>query len=216
MKTIETEGITFIEPLTGAANEWYFGIDNEYGDLYEAEELFHDGHPVTGRKICLVHYPDGQVFIPLSKTEGHYCERPVFFENNIYILDVDFIEAVIRIIRFDCRDHHTDIHAELPLSSVKDCYNLKLHISPLTLSRQCGSEFEIIWPEKKSFRMDDHDSFFLREKDKLFFNRWYEEGDGADYRYWEETVIRDLDGKETGKLSGDVMLMPDGQIWHLK
>ena len=215
-KTVETGGITYIEPVTGATNEWYFGMDNAQGDLYEAEEIFRLGHAVKGRKLCLVHYPDGQVFDPVPKAEGHYSEKPVFYDGGIYIIDVDFPGGSIRIVRFDCNDHRVSIHAELPLASVKDCYNLQLHIAPLTLSRQRGSELEIVWPEKIKLSMDDHDSFFMRDGGKLFFNRWHEEGDGADYRYWEETVIRDLDGTVVEDFPGDVMRMPNGKIWYLK
>ena len=64
--------------------------------------------------------------------------------------------------------------------------------------------------------MQDHDSFFLRDGEKLYFNRWYEEGEGADYRYCEETVVRDPEGNVIEILPGDMMLMPDGEIWHLK
>ena len=218
MKTIETGGITCIEPVPGAAGDWYFGLDDGHGDLYEAEELFRAGRIIQGRKLCLVHYPDGQVFVPVQKAEGHYSERPVFLEGAIYLIDVDFPEDTIRIIRFGCRDYRTELHAELPLSSVKDCYNLHLQISPLTLSRQCAGsgEFEIVWPERVSFQMDHHDSFFMRDGGKLFFNRWHEEGEGTGYRYWEETVVRDLDGHVLEVLPGDVMRMPDGEIWHLK
>ena len=216
MKTIETDGITYLEPVPGATSEWYFGIDYEHGDLYEAEELFHDGHTVKGRKLCLVHYPEGAVFFPVPRAEGHYSERPVFLEGAIFIIDVDFPNGSVKIIRFDCTGHQVSVHAELPLSSVKDCYNLQLHIAPLTLSRQRGNEFEIVWPETLSLTIGDHDSFFMRDGEKLFFNRWHEEGEGADYNYWEETVVRDLSGNITDTLPGDVMLMPDGAIWHLK
>ncbi|MBR6147072.1 MAG: hypothetical protein IKQ44_01815 [Lachnospiraceae bacterium] len=91
-----------------------------------------------------------------------------------------------------------------------------MHIAPLTLSRQCGNEFKIIWPEHVSSQIDDHESFFLRDGEKLFFNRWYEEGEGEDYKYWEETVVKILKGNVIEILTGDVMLMPNGEIWHLK
>ena len=39
----------------------------------------------------------------------------------------------------------------------KDCYNLQLHISLLTLSRQSGNELDIVWPEKASLSIEDHD-----------------------------------------------------------
>ena len=218
MKTIQTGGASCIEPVPGTAGEWYFGLDCGYGDLYEAEELFHDGRIIKGRELCLVHYPDGQTFFPVPKTEGHYSERPVCFEGGIFIIDVDFPKDSIRIIRFDCGNYQTGIHAELPLSSVKDCYNLQLQTAPLTLSRQCRESggLEIVWPERISLSMGSHDSFFMRDGRKLFFNRWHEEGDGADYRYWEETVIRDLNGSVTEVIPGDVMRMPNGEIWHLE
>ena len=63
--------------------------------------------------------------------------------------------------------------------------------------------------------MDDHDSFFLRDADRLIFNRWHEEGEGDDYIYFEETVIRDLSGNVIETYKGDMMLMPNGEIWHI-
>ncbi len=218
MKIIETGGITHIEPVPGATDEWYYGIGCEHGDLYEAETLFREGRSVTGRSFCLVRYPDGELFFPVPKTGGTYTERPVYLDGGIYILKADFTEGSIQILRFDCATRRTDLHAELPLSSVKNCYNLSLQTEPLTLTRQCvaDNEFEIVWPESRRFFMDDHESFFLRDGDRLFFNRWHEEEDGADYRYWEETVVRDLGGNILETVPGDVTLMPDGEIWNLR
>ena len=90
MKTIETDKITYIESICGATSEWYYGMDYECGDLYEAEERLRNGQSVKGRKLCLIHYPNGQVFIPIEKREMHYSEKPVYFEESIYIIDVDF------------------------------------------------------------------------------------------------------------------------------
>lgn len=218
MKIIKTGGITYLERISGGTDEWYYGMDFDCGDLYEAEELFREGKSVPGRKICLVHFPDGEVFFPVPKAEGQYGEVPVYLDGRIYLLNVDFPKGKIQIFCFDCQNHQTALHAEVPLASVKDCYNLGLQTRPLTLSRQCvgDNEFEIVWPEKAHFAMEDHDSFFLRDGDRLFFNRWHEEGDGEGYRYWEETVIRDLQGNVLETLPGDVMLMPDGELWNVR
>ncbi len=218
MKTIETGGIAFIQALPDTRGEWYYGIEAWKGDLYEAEERFREGLPVAGRKLCLVHYPDGAVFFPVPQKEGQACGEPVFWEDGIYVLNADFPSGLIQILRFDCSNHKTALHAELSLTSVKDCYNLRLQTAPLTLARQCvgSNAFEIVWPEKTRFPMESHDSFFLRDGNRLFFNRWHEEGEGAAYRYWEETVIRDLEGNTIQTLPGDVMRMPNGALWHLK
>ncbi len=107
--------------------------------------------------------------------------------------------------------------AELPLEAARNCYNLRLHVAPLSLTRQGDEDvFEILWPERVSFELGTHESFFLRQGGRLFFNKWYEEGDGPDYRYWEETVVRDLEGRVVETLPGDVRVMPNGELWHLK
>lgn len=65
-----------------------------------------------------------------------------------------------------------------------DSYNLILYTSPLSLTRQSNDgTFEIIWPEKVSFAIDDSETFNFREGDKLYFNIWYEDPD-----YREETI----------------------------
>ena len=76
MKHIDTDGITFIEPISGATGEWYYGIGYEHGDLYEAEELFKIGEQVKGRSLVLVHYPDGTVYKPVPKEEPKEEEPP--------------------------------------------------------------------------------------------------------------------------------------------
>ena len=217
MKTVKTNGITYIELIPYGTNEWYYGISYEHGDLYEAEEVFKAGQNIEGRNLCLIHYPDGKVYMPIPKQQGIYSESPVFYNGAIFILDVDFPRDLIQINRFDCESHKTEIIEELPLSGVKDCYNLHLDTAPLTLTRQCvgKNEFEIIWPEKVQFEMGDHDSFFLRAGDKLYFSRWHEEGDDADYRYWEETVIRNLTGEIIDVIEGDIQIMPNGEMWHI-
>ena len=217
MKTIDTHGITYIEPVPEGTSEWYYGISYEHGDLYEAEEVFLAGAPVKGNSLCLIHYPDGEVFCPVPKEAGTYTEKPVFLKERIYLLNVDFQHGSIRIFCFDCKNHETVLFQELPISSVKSCYNLQIHTSPLSLTRQ-GEEdvFEIIWPERVSFPLDPHESFFLRDDERLYFSKWYEEGDGPDYRYWEETVIRDLKGNLLETLPGDVRVMPNGDKWLLK
>jgi len=218
MKNIETDGITYIEALRDKSNEWYYGISYEHGDLYEAEEDFKEGHDIEGRNLILIHYPDGEVFRPVPKQTGIYPAEPVYYEGSIYILVVDFLKDQIRIICFDCDTRQNRMLTEFPLSSVKDCYNLSIDTAPLTVTRQRvgTNEFEIVWPERVSFQMGDHDSFYLRDGNSLYFNRWYEEGEGADYKYWEETIVRDLTGNIIDTYSGTLMQMPNGEIWHLK
>ena len=217
MKHINVDGITFITPLSGSKGEWYYGTDYEHGDLYEAEDQYKAGKPVRGRKLYLVHYPDGTVYCPTPKAAGKYTETPTYYEGAIYIVEVDFQADSIRIIRFDCASHETSIYAEIPLSSVDNCYNMRLESAPLMLTRQSYNhkDFEIVWPERVKFEQNERDSFFLRDGDKLYFSRWHEEGEDIDYKYWTEIVVRNMQGEVIDIFPGDIQIMPNGELWHL-
>ena len=70
MKAIDIHGMTNMELVRGETDEWYWATDYIHGDLYEAEELFRQGHPVRGNRLHLIHYPDGTVYEPVKPTDG--------------------------------------------------------------------------------------------------------------------------------------------------
>ncbi len=149
MKRIGTQGITYIEPLDGSCGEWYWGSDYASGDLYEAEELFRDGHPVSQNKLIFVHYPDGRTVQPIAAKQGQYFGRPIFYQGKITILLVDLPAGKIRILQHDDALNQTSLVAEVPRSAVKDCYNLMLETFPLMLARHgMENSFQLIWPER--------------------------------------------------------------------
>lgn len=77
MKIIKTDGVyslARVENCTG----WYWCSDYACGDLYEAEELFRDGHPVRQNRLIFVKYPEGRVVEPVKASEGQYFGAPVF------------------------------------------------------------------------------------------------------------------------------------------
>ena len=126
MKEIRTDGITFISPVSEGTEEWYYGLNYDHGDLYEAEELYKQGFEIDGRDLILIRYPEGKIFRPVPKMKGTYVESPVYLENGIYILMVDFEDGKIIIYRFDCEDLETSVVKVLPMDMIADCYNLKL------------------------------------------------------------------------------------------
>lgn len=145
--------------------------------------------------------------------DGQYLGTPVYDGSSVVLLAVSFTESVIRIMRFLHQQVEVQEVARLPLSEVKDCYNLMLHTSPLSLTRQPrDGTFEIIWPEHVRFTINDREAFNFRDGDKLYFNVWYEDPD-----YREETVVRSLhDGTILERIPGDVRIMPNGERWLIK
>ena len=212
MKTLELGGISYIRLVPGCESEWYYGLSFQYGDLYEAEEIIKDGRHIDGRDLYLIHYPDGIVYKPITKQQDSYPGEPVYLDHRIYMLNVDFTSELIQILEFNCDDHKTALCKEFPLGIAKDCYNLSLTGSPLTLSRQnAGSELDILYPERIRMPLAPNESFYLRDNDRFFFSAWYEDPD-----YREETIVKDLNGEMIERYRGSVYAMPDGHLWFLK
>lgn len=211
MKIIDLHGMTNMEPVRGGIDEWYWSTDYIHGDLYEAEELFKTGHSVQSNRVYLIHYPDGTIYEPVPAVDGQYIGYPVYNNEAVALLVVNFEESVIRILRF--RPEETQEVAKLPLSAVKDCYNLMLHTSPLTLTRQANDNMiEIIWPEQVRLPIEDRETLNFRDGDKLYSTIWYEDPD-----YREETIVRSLrDGTLLDRFPGDIRMMPNGEKWLIK
>lgn len=211
MKRIITNGITNLEPLPGSS-EWYWGVDYASNDLYEAEELFRSGHPIDKNRLILVRCPEGTVYEPVCTQPGQYLGRPVCPNGQIVLLLVDFPKEEIRIMIFHEAEKTTEPLAVLPLSVVADCYNLMLEASPLMLTRSAhDNQFQIIWPERRDFAIEDHEFFEFLEGNRLYTSVWYEDPD-----YREELLVRDYHtGELLERIPGSFRKMPDGQKWLL-
>ena len=211
MKRIITNGITSLEPLAGSS-KWYWGADYASGDLYEAEELFRSGHPIRKNRLILVRCPEGTVYEPVCTKPGQYLGRPAYHNGQVVLLLVDFPKEEIRILSFDEAEEITKPLAVLPLSIVSDCYNLMLEASPLMLTRSAhDNQFQILWPERRDFAIEDHVFFEFLEGNRLYTSVWYEDPD-----YREELLVRDYDtGELLERIPGSLRQMPNGQKWLL-
>lgn len=211
MKRIITNGITNLEPLAGSS-KWYWGADYASGDLYEAEELFRSGHPIRKNRLILVRCPEGTVYEPVCTKPGQYLGRPAYHNGQVVLLLVDFPKEEIRILSFDEAEEITKPLAVLPLSIVSDCYNLMLEASPLMLTRSAhDNQFQILWPERRDFAIEDHVFFEFLEGNRLYTSVWYEDPD-----YREEVLVRNYDtGEVLERIPGSLRSMPDGQNWLL-
>ena len=212
MKIIETNGITYLEKFA-CCSEWYWGTNYTNGDLYEAEEIYLSGKQIEPNRLIFVHYPDGKVFEPIKSELNQYFGIPAYVNGSVYILSVAFEDKKIRVYQCSADMYETVLIVELPLSKVKDCYNLKLDGSPLMLTRQGADNlFQIIWPEQVEFNIGVRESFCFKRNDKLYFSEWHE-----DPNYREEINVREYPtGKLLEKIPGAERTMPNGQSWILR
>ena len=141
---------------------------------------------------------------------GQYLGFPVWHDGAIVNLLVDFPKEEIQVSRYGPETDTLSTVVVLPLSAVRDCYNLRLEYEPFMLIRQGGEDrFEIIWPRKVSFPIGTTESFLFGRGDALYFQAWYEDPD-----YREEVILRDIrTGEIQDRFPGSVKEMPDGQKW---
>lgn len=221
-KTIDIKNGGYLEQLEGNS-EWYFckKYKDNFLDLYEAEEIIKAGNKFDGNNVYLVHYPDGKVFSPFEIRENIYIEKPVYSNGNIYFLEVDFNRnlmilnsfASAEILKSYDLNSIKKIETEIPLSEIEDCYNLLLETEPIMIVRCPNSgTFEIIYPERKVYNIEDSETFVFRDYDDMYFSRWIEEPE-----YKEFIVLRDFhSGEEKEVYCGDIFRMPNGDIWKIK
>lgn len=212
MKIIKMNGLFHLTEMQGSGG-WYWCCDYASADLYEAEQLFRHGNAIQHNRLVFVHYPDGRVVEPIKAKAGQYFGGPAFDNGKLQLLMVDFPESMIRLFQYDDASEQTSLRAEIPLTEVKDCYNLMLTQSPLMVTRE-GSEhlFQVVWPEKATFYVGNRESFCSRDADKLYFSRWFEDPD-----YRDEVVIRHFpSGEILNVIAGSLWEMPDGQKWILQ
>ena len=68
-KYINTNGISHISPVEGTT-DWYWGTDYATGDLYEAEEIFHNQGKITSNRLVFIKFPEGAVYEPFRAKAG--------------------------------------------------------------------------------------------------------------------------------------------------
>lgn len=203
----------FPEPIEGTA-DWYSCKEGRDSlcDLYEAEEIVKEGKPFSGMNCHLLHYPEGTLYSPFELRENLYVEAPVWDEGRLYFLAVDFSRKDIRIYSYEPEGEELKQLACLSLDTVKDCYNLMLKVSPVMLCRD-GNEglLELIWPEKKTFQMEESEAFLFRDQDTMYFSQWEE---APDYR--EYVISRDFaSGRLKERAAGYLQRLPGGVYWRL-
>ena len=172
MKEINLNGITFLRPVREGTSEWYYAMDYDNGDLFELQELYHfeNGSSFEGNQLYLIHYSDGEVIEPIPSDSVSALGEPVYYDGKISFVRVDFSCEKIYIHQFDCSSREVSLIDEIPLSSVENCYNLRLFEHPLTLTRQPNDgTLELIWPERKTIQISEKESFFYIEGNRLYF-----------------------------------------------
>lgn len=217
MNFLKIEGLTDVYPeRIEGTSEWYCCkiATNCFCDLYEAEEIVKMGNTYEGMTCVLIHYPDGQVYYPFVAKENVYVDSPVYWDGVLYFLLTDFSTRTVQIVAFNTNDFEQKIVTEFVLDEAETCYGMRLEVGPVMLIKD-GREnlLEVLYPEKKIFKMSEHEVLDFRKGDKMYFSEWFEEEE-PDYNYHEQVIVRDWEtGEEIERFDGQLKRMPNGDVW---
>ena len=101
---------------------------------------------------------------------------------------------------------------EISLDDIEDCYNLRLTVWPVTLTRDNNTGvLQIIWPERTDIALEENETLMFRDEGSLYLSQWCEEP-----YYYELLTVRDIaTGEITEKSKGSLYRMPEGVYWRL-
>ncbi|MBE6043158.1 MAG: hypothetical protein E7216_02735 [Clostridium thermopalmarium] len=215
MNITKIKGISNCYPeIIVGTNEWYSCSESKgsFCDLYEAEEIINSGKVFQGMNCHLIHFPSGKVYSPFKMQENVYVEKPIWNNGELNFLVINFNTRLLNILKYIPEKQKLERLVELSLSEVKDCYNLKLEIMPLTLGRSGNDGFyQIIWPEKKNITIGETETVLFRDGDKLYLSEWYENPE-----YHENVIVRDIrTGKIIEKSEGYLCRLANNVYWKI-
>lgn len=217
MKIKEISGLySFAMNKLIGTDKWYYQI-SELTDFYDLNYLAGVGEELKGSEIIFVSYPEGKTYKPFEKKEKIYYNAPIFLDDLIYFLKVDFSTNLVYIVKFNPEDESTEEIFSMSIEDV-DLYNLALTKYPLTLYSG-GEGLNVYYPEEFSLNLDPNEVFIYRDEDVLYFTKWNETGIstngiiGKDYEYFEEIVTKDIDGNTISTEQGSLTEMDNGEFW---
>ena len=134
------------------------------------------------------------------------------YQGNFYFLRTDFSRGIAGIYSYMPSDSQPKLIDEISLDDIEDCYNLRLTVWPVTLTRDDNTGvLQIIWPERTDIALDENETLMFRDGGSLYLSQWCEEP-----YYHELLTVRDIaTGEIMEKSKGSLYRMPEGVYWRL-
>ena len=121
-------------------------------------------------------------------------------------------KTVAGIYSYMPSDSQPKLIDEISLDDIEDCYNLRLTVWPVTLTRDNNTGvLQIIWPERTDIALEENETLMFRDGGSLYLSQWCEEP-----YYYELLIVRDIaTGEIMEKSKGSLYRMPEGVYWRL-
>ncbi|WP_461868043.1 hypothetical protein [Faecalimonas sp.] len=206
----------YIEKIYGQDRFGYAKSDFE--DIYDLIEWSKLGE-YPGNELFFYDFEKGKVYKPFDKERNIVYGNPVFENHFLYFLQGDYVKKKVSLYRY-FPERVLEKVIELEMEEV-NLYNLTIIGDPLyVISQDAEDGFCCYYPNKISFPLNERESVVLIDDDKIYIERWIEEGWDEEnncrtdkYKYYTEIVVKDFLGKTIEKYIGCLNKHSNGEWW---
>lgn len=215
MNIIRMPIINGITPtLLKGTDRYAYGL-SDFENAWDLEDWQENGG-YQGSVLYLYDLYENKIYIPFEKRKNVLYQEPLFYNDMIYFLQIDYDNQKINLYR---------LSSGKPLEKVTDfsigevnLYNLGLTGEKVHITSQDDS-FISYYPERFEIKLEPNESVICIADGKIYINAWIEEGVENDeitnnYSYYEKILIKDKEGKLLSEEVGSLTQFPDGK-WRI-
>ena len=200
--------------LLNGTERYAYGL-SDFTDSWELEDWQeHGGY--QGSVLYLYDLQESKVYIPFQKKKNVIYQMPLYCDDMIYFLQVDYDDNKVNLYR---------VSSSLELEKITDLsidevnlYNIRLIGEGVHITSQDES-FICYYPEAFEIKLETNESVICIYDEKIYISAWIEEGVEndeitKDYSYYEKIRVKDKSGNLISEEIGSLTQFPDGK-WRI-
>ena len=200
--------------LLDGTDRYAYGL-SDFADPWDLKEWQERGG-YQGSVIYLYDLYENKVYVPFEKKKNVLYLKPIFYDDMIYFLQIDYDNQKINLYRTSSSVALEKV-TDLSIDEV-DFYNLGLIGESVHIISQDES-FVCYYPEAFEIKLEGNESVVCVDDDRIYIYKWVEEGVENDeitacYSYYEKIIIKDKKGKLISEEIGALTQFPDGK-WRI-
>lgn len=200
--------------LLNGTERYAYGL-SDFTDSLELEDWQeHGGY--QGPVLYLYDLHENQVYVPFQKKKNVIYQMPLYCDDMIYFLQVDYDDKKVNLYRLSPNTAIEKI-TDLSIDEV-NLYNIRLIGEGVHITSQDES-FICYYPEAFEIKLEINESVICIYDEKIYISAWIEEGVEndeitKDYSYYEKIRVKDKAGNLISEEIGSLTQFPDGK-WRI-
>ena len=204
-----------LEPTLLEGTDRYAYALSDFEDAWNLEKWQRIGG-YQGMVLYLYDLQKNTVYVPFEKKRNVIYQKPLFFDDRIYILQIDYDAQSITLYRVS-PDAALEKVTDLSTDAV-NLYNIALIGEDVHIISH-DETFVCYYPDIFEITLAPNESVVCIEDDRVYIRASIDEGAGkaerdTPYAYYEKTLVKDKMGNLISEDVGTLTRFPDGK-WRI-